>query len=79
MLQEKPGSSCSHSKRLQISKSIRVEAKFISDAFSWRRTGLAKVGVKRHRFRAGRGKGGKRPWSWGLKQVWDVMKKLHID
>ena len=37
-------------KESQISKSISVQSLLISDPFSWKRVGLAKVGVgKRHR------------------------------
>ena len=33
-------------KELQVSKSISVQSEFISDPFPWKRTGLAKVGVR---------------------------------
>ena len=33
-------------KELQISKSVSVQSEFISDPFPWKRTGLAKVGVR---------------------------------
>ena len=44
---EKLGSSGRCSKELQISKSISMQAKCISVKFSWKRSGLAKVGGER--------------------------------
>ena len=45
LLWEKLGSSCQHSKELQISKPMSMQAEFVSDAFSWKRAGLAEVAV----------------------------------
>ena len=57
LLLEKLGSSCRCRKELQISQSISAQAGLISDTFPWKRMGLAKAGIDRHRFRAGQGKG----------------------
>ena len=79
---EKLNSSCRCSKELQIGKPISMQAKFIrfiSDTFSWKRMGLAEVGVK------GIGVGGKSQGQhWVLcpedLHSWlDGVKKLHID
>ena len=87
LLWEKLGSSCQCSKELQVSTSISVQARFVSDTFSWKRTGLARVGVERHRLRAGRGKGGQSRGGQSIRsfvlRTYIVgrmgMKKLHID
>lgn len=58
LLWEKLGSTCQHSKELQMSKPVSVQAEFISDAFSWKRAGCAEVGVQAKSL--GKSKGGKR-------------------
>ena len=67
MLREKLNSSCQHSKKLQSSRSISVQAGLIGGMFSGKRMGLDKVGGERHRqsrvrvvkVRAAKGQGGK--------------------
>ena len=46
-------------KKFQISKCIGMQAGFIGDPFSWKRLGLAKVGVRGYRFRGKQDEGGK--------------------
>ena len=64
LLTEKSGSSCQHSKELQTSKSINVQARFIGCTFSWKRMGLAQIRVRGKslgdKSKGDKSKGGKR-------------------
>ncbi|KAM5312669.1 uncharacterized protein CFAP97D2 [Glossophaga mutica] len=55
---QKLSSSRRHSKELQISKSISMQAGFTSDMFLWKRMGLAEVG-KKGKSKNGKGSSGK--------------------
>ena len=78
LLQEKPGSSWQCSKELQISKSISMQAEFISDIFSWKRNGSCYCEGEMHRVRPWQGVRVARASGTYIVGRMGV-KKLHID